>query len=160
MHTVKTGGIRLVTIVERFASIRRIFIDSAPIIYLIEKHPRYYNPSSQVFTLIQSAQLTGVTSPVTLAECLIIPYRKNQPSLRDLFIHSLTGGRNISFASIGRTTALDAAALRARYNLTLTDAFQLASAIETGCDAFLTNDHTFRRVQDLDIILLDELSEI
>jgi len=157
-NTVRTRGTNLVTIAERFASVRKVFIDSAPIIYLVEKHPQYFDPSETVFGLIQLGHLTGVTSPITLAECLVIPYRQHQPSLRDLFTHSLTDGKNISFASIGRKTALDAAAFRAQYNLTLTDAFQLASALEANCDAFLTNDRTFRRVKDLDIILLDDFS--
>jgi predicted nucleic acid-binding protein len=47
--------------------------------------------------------------------------------------------------------------LRARYNLTLTDAFQLAVAIQTECDAFLTNDIDLKRVTEIPIIVLSEV---
>lgn len=49
---------------------------------------------------------------------------------------------------------MQAAQLRARYNLTLTDALQVAVALETGCDALLTNDLTLKKVSELGIIVL------
>lgn len=49
-----------------------------------------------------------------------------------------------------------AADLRARYNLTLTDAFQLAIAIQAECDAFLTNDSDLKRVKEIPVLVLSE----
>ena len=42
-------------------------------------------------------------------------------------------------------------------NLTLTDSFQVATALLAECQALLTNDITLKRVTELDIIVLDEL---
>jgi predicted nucleic acid-binding protein len=39
----------------------------------------------------------------------------------------------------------------------LTDAFQVAVAIASGCDAFLTNDIALKRVTELGVIVLDEM---
>jgi predicted nucleic acid-binding protein len=50
-----------------------------------------------------------------------------------------------------------AAELRARYNLSLLDAFQVAAAIAAGCDAFLTNDDALKRIPELNIVVLSEL---
>lgn len=50
-----------------------------------------------------------------------------------------------------------AAELRAHYNLTLTDAFQIAAALTAGCDAFPTNDAALKRVTELTVLVLDEL---
>lgn len=50
-----------------------------------------------------------------------------------------------------------AADLRARYNLSLTDAFQVAVAIASNCDTFLTNDIALKRVTELGMIVLDEI---
>jgi predicted nucleic acid-binding protein len=52
---------------------------------------------------------------------------------------------------------LRAAELRARYNLTLTDAFQVACALDADCEAFLTNDFGLKRVTEIQIIVLDAL---
>jgi predicted nucleic acid-binding protein len=54
--------------------------------------------------------------------------------------------------------AQNAALLRAKYSLKTIDAIHLATAIVAGCDAFLTNDHIFRRVSELRILVLDDLS--
>jgi predicted nucleic acid-binding protein len=39
----------------------------------------------------------------------------------------------------------------------LTDALQIAVALEAGCEAFLTNDRTLKRVTELRVLVLDEL---
>jgi predicted nucleic acid-binding protein len=52
--------------------------------------------------------------------------------------------------------ACKAAELRARYNLTLDDAFQVAVCPVSGCDAFLTNDSELKRVSEINAIVLDE----
>jgi len=53
--------------------------------------------------------------------------------------------------------ALEAAQIRAKYNLQLPDAFQIAVGLVAKCEAFFKNDVGFRRVTELSILLLDEL---
>ena len=56
------------------------------------------------------------------------------------------------------TIAEVAADLRARYNLRTPDALQAATALHSGCEAFLTNnDKHFRRATDLQVLILNEL---
>lgn len=50
-------------------------LDTAPVIYYVEKHPTYLELVTPVFNRIDAALLTAITSPVTLAECLVAPYR-------------------------------------------------------------------------------------
>jgi predicted nucleic acid-binding protein len=50
-----------------------------------------------------------------------------------------------------------AAELRARYNISLTDALQVAVALQNDCEAFLTNDMTINRITELNILVLSEL---
>ena len=50
-----------------------------------------------------------------------------------------------------------AAQLRAQYNLRTPDALHIASAIESGCQALLTNDLGIKRVTELRVLVLDEL---
>lgn len=42
-------------------------------------------------------------------------------------------------------------------NLTLADAFQISSALATGCEAFLTNDIGIKGISDLNVIVLSEM---
>jgi predicted nucleic acid-binding protein len=47
--------------------------------------------------------------------------------------------------------------LRAKYNLSLTDAFQVSNALFANCEAILTNDQMLRRVSEIRILILDDL---
>jgi predicted nucleic acid-binding protein len=47
--------------------------------------------------------------------------------------------------------------ISARYNLRTPDALHVATAIEAGCEAFLTNDSTLKRVREIRVLPLDEL---
>jgi predicted nucleic acid-binding protein len=86
-----------------------------------------------------------------------MPYRNNQVELQQIFSDLIVNGTNVLFASIDREMGRRAAELRARYNLSLTDAFQIAVALQSGCDAFLTNDMTLKRVSELSVIVLEEM---
>lgn len=98
----------------------------------------------------------AVTSSVTLAECLVHPYRHGDLVLVQKFRNVITMGIHTQYTGVD-ASAEYAAELRARYNLTLTDAFQIAAALAAGCDAFLTNDTALKRVSELTILALDEL---
>ena len=76
---------------------------------------------------------------------------------RKIFADLIVNGYNTVFALIEQETAKQAADLRARYNLSLTDAFQVAVAIASGCDAFLTNDIALKRVTELGVMVVDEM---
>lgn len=69
----------------------------------------------------------------------------------------IVSGGGTEFALIDQETAKKAAELRARYNLSLTDAFQVAVAIASGCDTFLTNDIALKRVIELGVLVLAEM---
>jgi predicted nucleic acid-binding protein len=51
--------------------------------------------------------------------------------------------------------ALQAAHLRARYQIRTPDAIQIAAAIEFGARLFLTNDDRVRKVTEIEIVVLE-----
>ncbi len=144
------------TIIQALDGVRRLFLDTPPVIYHIEGVAAYQAFTDYVFQRIQGSSIEAVTSSVTLAECLVHPYAKNDQALVDHFREVITAGTNTRF--VGVDPVVDPAAqLRARYRVTLADAFQVAAAISEGCDALLTNDLGLRRVNELRVIVLDEL---
>lgn len=58
---------------------------------------------------------------------------------------------------LDQESAQQAAELRARYNITLPDALQIAAALNTDCEVLLTNDGSLERVKELRVLVLDEL---
>ena len=86
-------------------------------------------------------------------------------SLRNNDVVTQTLYRNLLSATQGLTTlpvtidiAEQAANLRARYNLATPDAVHLATAMDAGCDAFLTNDAALQRVAKIRVLVLGQLT--
>ncbi|MGH9766721.1 MAG: type II toxin-antitoxin system VapC family toxin [Blastocatellia bacterium] len=143
-------------IADALASVRELFLDTAPIIYHVEGNLAYQPLTDQVFQSIQAGTLSAVTSSITLSECLVHPYRRGDMALAQKFRNVITAGVNTRYVGVD-AVAERAAEVRARYNLKLADSFQTAAAIAAGCDAFLTNDSALKRVSGITILVLDEL---
>lgn len=134
----------------------KIFLDTAPVIYFVEKNPDFARKAQEIFDRLDDGKLMAVVSPITLAECLVLPYKQESQDVAQVFTDLLVNSESVLFHPIDEITADKAADLRARYNLTLTDALQLAVAIQAECDAFLTNDIDLKRVKEIPVIVLSE----
>ena len=89
---------------------------------------------------------------------MVMPFRQRNEGLKQAFVNFIVHSENARFVTIDEQSSLLAADLRARYNLSLPDALQVASAIDAGCDAFLTNDTQLKRITQLKVLVLDELT--
>ncbi len=136
----------------------RVFLDSAPVIYFVERHPVYCSILEPVFRRFEAGDLVPVTSPITLAECLVLPMKQGRADVIEAFLELMGGDPSSVFVPIQRDTARIAADIRSSHNLTLTDAFQVASALQGNCDALLTNDKNLSTITDVKVVLVEELS--
>lgn len=144
--------------IEAFSRLHRVFLDSAPVIYHVQAHPSFFGRTSLIFQRIDDGKVEAVTSVITLAECLVLPMRRNDTILADRFRERIVGGCNTKMTGVD-DVAEKAAELRARYNVSLIDAMQLACARAEGCDGFLTNDRRLARVVDLSVLVLADLED-
>jgi hypothetical protein len=67
---------------DALAGVARLGLDTAPIIYYIEAHPRYEALVEHIFDLIAGGSFTGVTSAITLTEVLVQPFLHNNTQLQ------------------------------------------------------------------------------
>ena len=77
------------TLSEELFRINSIFIDTAPIIYYIEAHPKYGPLAKEVVIAFQSGNLNAYSSVITLAEVLPKPIERH---LRLLLQEVRSGG--------------------------------------------------------------------
>jgi predicted nucleic acid-binding protein len=110
-----------------------------------------------IFDRVDAGTLRAVTSPITLGECLVAPIRQGLLQAQRDFTDLIVSGANVTFLTLAAPAAQQAAELRARYNLGLLDAFQVAVALAGGSNAFLTNDRALLRVRELPVLVLDDL---
>lgn len=143
-------------VTDSLVGVRRLFLDTAPVIYHVEGNAAYQPLTDVIFKEISVGTFEAVTSSVTLAECLVHPYRHGAMDLVEKFRNVIMTGSHTRYVGVD-AVAESSAKLRARYNLSLTDAFQVAAALAAGCDAFLSNDITLKRVTELRVLILDEL---
>jgi predicted nucleic acid-binding protein len=139
------------------AGVTRLGLDTAPVVYLVETHPRYGPLVEEVFDRLARGQFRAVTSPITLAEVLVLPLRRRVVRLQRAYQDVLLRNRYLDLFPIDEVVSARAAQLRADYRLRLSDALQLALALQASREAFLTNDLMLRRVTELRILILDEL---
>jgi predicted nucleic acid-binding protein len=126
-----------VNIVDALQGVTHLFLDSAPVIYFVERNQAYLSVMRAVFQSIQAGSPIVVTSPITLAECLVRPFDLGQTQLQRAFINTIATGTNTIFVPItDPIIAIQAAQIRAKYNLQLPDAFQIAVALNAECESF------------------------
>lgn len=146
----------MITLDEALADVTNVGFDTAPIIYLIETHPDYDGLVTEIFRRIDQGIITGFTSAITLTEVLTHPLKHGQIHLqreyRDLLLHSA----NFHTLPVNAEIAEQAAGLRARYGFRTPDALQVAVAKAAKCKVFLTNDKAIERVEDVNVLILDE----
>lgn len=141
---------------EILGDVELVFLDTAPVIYYVEKKQPYFDKVKTFFDLLDAGKLTAVSSPITLAESLYYPYKQGNKELVNAFRALLTDGPHTRFVPVTASTAELSSRLRAQYNLGFADAFQVAVAIQSRCDALLTNDKKLLRIAELKIIVLGD----
>jgi predicted nucleic acid-binding protein len=137
--------------------IQRLCIETAPFIYFVESHPTYVERMRAIFQALDEGVFVGVTSTVTLTEVLMKPIQANDQALQKAYRELLLNTRHIEVESVSIPIAEKAAALRAAHNLRTPDALQLATAMVSSCQGFLTNDRQLLRVTEISVLVLDDL---
>lgn len=136
---------------------RRIGIDTSPFIYHVENHPTHSTATDRIFRWMASEASVGITSTLAMAEVLVLPHREERGDAADASFSTLIQMGNIEWLSPSLGVADRAARARAIYRLRTLDAIQLATALTAEATGFITNDKSFQRVTDLEVLLLDEL---
>jgi predicted nucleic acid-binding protein len=144
---------------EWVASLRgkTVGLDTAPVIYFIERNPLYISMLRPFFELVDKGECSVVTSVVTLLEGLVIPIRQGDADLTRQYYDFLFKTDGINTISLFPNIAQEAARLRAFHNIRTPDAIQMATAISVGASFFLTNDVHLPSLPNLKTLVLEHL---
>lgn len=134
-----------------------VLLDTAPAIYHLEKNPLFGPVMERFFQLRAQQGILLVTSPITLAECLVHPIRQGRHDLQADYQALIATGAGTVFWPIGAEEGLVAARLRAKYSLKLADAIQAAVGLQASCQILLTNDTDLKKVTEIRVVLVSDL---
>jgi predicted nucleic acid-binding protein len=129
-------------------------IDTAIVIYLVERHERYLPVLRPLFEAADAGEREFVTSALTLLEVLVVPYRAGDVVLAARYEDLLTRSRGLHFVEIDRAVLRAAAQLRGMHGVRTPDAIQIAAALARGCESFLTNDRRLSSLPNLPVVQL------
>jgi predicted nucleic acid-binding protein len=112
-----------------------IYLDTCLVIYAVENHPAF---ALQVTSAMAKQPGNAfAVSPLVKLECLVKPLRTDDIGMQRRYE---TGLSEFVQLALPEAVFLDAARLRARFNLKTPDALHLACAQHHRCTALWTND--------------------
>lgn len=135
-----------------------VALDTSIFIYFVEQHPSYFSLCDRILKDIETGHTKASTSSLSLVEVLVQPYRLNKDELVLRFYSLLTTYPNLSWIELTLSIADLAARLRAYHRLKTPDSIQVASAISSSATGFICNDPAFKRVKEIECLVLDELA--
>ncbi|HAZ27459.1 TPA: PIN domain nuclease [Candidatus Acetothermia bacterium] len=132
----------------------RVGLDSSVLIYHLEGLAPYAALTKVVIAELARGAFTALISTISVTEILVKPLSdgaEDKVQICKAFLEELP---NALFVPPSVAIAEEAARLRAVHKLRTPDALLIATALEEGATAFLTNDERLRRVEAEGISLL------
>ena len=130
----------------------RIYLDSAPAIYVVERRPQY---AEYLDARLSVPVDILVISDLTRLESRVKPMREGDLGLLQefdgFFEHTVD-----EMVPLTREVMETATLIRARYGFTTPDAIHLGAAVTSVCDVFLTNDNRLTRFSELSVEVVEE----
>ena len=126
-----------------------LLLDSAPIIYVLESHPKFRSRFRPLFDAHADGRIRFALSTLTIAEVLTGPLKRRDEALAGRYRATFQSCQIVELTS---EIAESAARLRASLGLRLIDAVQAASALAVSAAALVTHDRDFSRFRSLPVI--------
>lgn len=142
---------------RRKGKISLIGLDTMIFIYHFEKNKKYFPLTTSILNSIESGKVKALTSIVSLIEILTGALKLKDKSLAEQYRLTLTSFPNLQLLDLDQKIGSKAAELRANYDLKTPDAIQVATAMVSKADSFITNDDGLKIVKEIEIVLLKEL---
>ena len=134
----------------------KIGLDTCILIYWAESNEKYGELVGPIFAWLERRG-RAVTSTITMLVLLVHPYRTNDIDRVNQFYSLFSTFPNLDWLEPTLDLADRAAHLRGQLHLRTPDALQAATALDAQATGFISNDDAFKRVSDLDVLILDEV---
>ncbi len=118
-------------------------------------HPRYVDLTRVVFGGLRAGEFEAQTSAVTLFQLLAEPYRRGREERALRAEACVTALPNLRILPVSPAIARQAAGVRAQLGGSVERALQLATALASEAEVFLTQRSTLRRVAGMRVDSLD-----
>lgn len=136
----------------------RLYFDANIYIYAVEGFVDWRPTVGRLFQYAEADGRSVIASQALLVELLPKPLARSDQIFVNTYRTMFEKGQNIRLVDIDHSVAMTAVDMCARHNLRPVDGLHLATALVHDCTAFVTNDRTLARVDDLPVFLLADLA--
>lgn len=133
-----------------------VALDTSIFIYQLDLNKRYFEFSDAVFAWLAQRGKSAVCSTLSWTELLVPAYQQGDERRIEAYYALLSTFPSLTWVPADFQIADTAAQLRATCRLKTPDAIHAATAIHSSATAFLTNDSVFKRVKNLNSLVLDD----
>lgn len=123
---------------------RKVYLDSNFFIYVLEGVEPWVGVARKILSALDRGECAGVTSELSLAECLVKPLELGHGKVAETYREFLQNRSSLAVVPVSRQILVEAAGVRAVSRIKLPDAIHAATALQRGCSSFLTNDDRLR----------------
>jgi predicted nucleic acid-binding protein len=127
-----------------FTDVSSVYIDTNIFIYWVEAIEPFFQSTKDLFERISAAGCRVVTSEITLAECIYKPAREGDNALVALYENLFEHSGDIDLAALDGAIIRKAAKNGGSLGLRLIDTVHYLTALDHGCELFVTSDEQFR----------------
>ena len=136
---------------------QRVYIDTNVFIYFLSGHSTYFEASSRVINACAESSIFGFTGDAAVAEVMVGAYKHADPTLAARFKLFFAQRNFLTIATHDAQTFDATAQLVAKGGLKFIDALHIATAINSQCVYFVTNDKGIKSSAHLKVVQLEQL---
>ena len=141
---------------------RVLFLDSGPVVRLLQMHPDFYPAISGVLDMVYEKNVQILVSSVTLFEIGRRAFENGEGVLARQYREFFEKSKYVRCSDVNaeisvKAAELFAAASRTNHKITEAESLRLATAFVNGADCILTECANFRSLSDALVVTLDEV---
>jgi predicted nucleic acid-binding protein len=133
---------------------RVLYLDANVFIYALEGHAEHAATVAALLESLDAGRLLAVTSELTLAELLVMPFRSGRVELQTAYLETIHDRSGLRVIPVSRAVLVESARLRAIESMRLPDGIHFATAKLEGCEQFVSNDLRLRSSSGLEVLRL------
>ena len=142
------------------ARIDNVYIDANIFIYLVEGHASVRSSLEAFADALDSRQLRGVTSELTIAEVLVKPIASTDKAYEQAYRALFSVGTLLKMVPNTRVVLERSAELRATIGGKLADSIHAATADLNSCATFLSEDKRIKLPPQVRLICLADFPQL
>jgi predicted nucleic acid-binding protein len=130
-------------------------VDTMLFVYHFEGNERFGPAAGRLLAAAEGGRCRLVVSVLARMEVLVVPKRYGREDLCQRYRDLFDAFPNLTVLPIGPEITEIAAGLRATHNLRTPDALHLATAIQAGAKAFVSEDRRIPGVEGMEVVRLE-----